>query len=250
MKVILATGSKDFGKKTAELIIEQVKSNPNSVLGLATGSSPIETYKSIIEDFKENNTDYSNIKTVNLDEYCGIDTSNEQSYKYFMDDNLFNHINIKKDNTFIPNGKALDMSVECDRYEELIKSLGGVDLQLLGIGSNGHIGFNEPNTHFTKKTNCVDLEMETIEANSRFFSSIDEVPKQALSMGIGTIMSAKKILLIATGHSKSNMIYETIFGEVSPKSPCTILQFHPDVTIIADEDAMSKVLINNLDVVN
>lgn len=250
MNIILVTGKEDLGLRTSSIIIEQVNKKNNSVLGLATGSSPLETYNSLIDDFLKNNTDYSNITTVNLDEYCDIPHDDEQSYKYFMDKHLFNHINIKPENTFIPNGNTSDKILECENYENLIKSLGGVDLQLLGIGSNGHIGFNEPNNHFNVKTNCVNLEQETIEANSRFFNSIDDVPKQALSMGIGTIMSAKKILLIAKGYNKANAIYETILGKVTPKVPSTILQFHQDITIVADEEALSKVLINNLDIIS
>ena len=194
-------------------------------------------YNELVEMYKEGRVDFSKVRTVNLDEYAGLDGSNDQSYRYFMNHNLFDHINIDKDNTNVPNGVAADLQAECERYEQVVADMGGVDIQLLGIGNNGHIAFNEPCEEFPEKTHIVDLTQNTIEANARFFSSMDEVPKKALTMGIGTIMKAKKIVLLANGAKKAQTIYDTVYGPITPKVPASVLRLHTDVTIFADEEA-------------
>jgi len=247
-KMILyrANDYKDMSRKSANIISAKVIIKPNLVLGLATGSSPEGTYKQLIEWYQKGDLDFSKVKAVNLDEYCGLDKENDQSYAYFMNEKFFNHINIKKENTYIPNGLEKDYEKECKRYDEVIESLGEVDLQLLGIGTNGHIGFNEPEKSFTKGTHKVELTEETIKANARFFGNEDLVPKYAYSMGIKNIMNAKQVLLIASGKSKANAVYETLYGDIRPEVPSTILQLHPNVIIIADEDALSVVKEKNL----
>ena len=212
---------------------------PNSVLGLATGSSPIGTYKELIKKYEAGDIDFSDITTVNLDEYRGLPRTNDQSYYYFMNDNFFNHVNIDKARTHVPNGEE-DAEVECGNYEALIKELGGIDLQLLGLGHNGHIGFNEPAEAFDKTTHCVDLTESTIEANKRFFASIDDVPKQAYTMGIGTIMAVKKILVIVSGADKAAIVKKAFTGPVTPTVPASILQMHPDVTVVCDAAAYAE----------
>lgn len=241
-----ANDYKDMSRKSANIISAKVIIKPNLVLGLATGSSPEGTYKQLIEWYQKGDLDFSKVKAVNLDEYCGLDKENDQSYAYFMNEKFFNHINIKKENTYIPNGLEKDYEKECKRYDEVIESLGEVDLQLLGIGTNGHIGFNEPEKSFTKGTHKVELTEETIKANARFFENEDLVPKYAYSMGIKNIMNAKQVLLIASGKSKANAVYETLYGDIRPEVPSTILQLHPNVIIIADEDALSVVKEKNL----
>ena len=232
MRMIKAKDYADLSRKAANILAAQVYLKPNCVLGLATGSTPIGTYKCLVEDYNNGNLDFSQVKSANLDEYCGLDESNDQSYRYFMNDNLFNHVNIDKANTNVPNGKAEDLEAECARYDALIEELGGVDIQLLGIGHNGHIGFNEPCDEFVKGTHLVDLGERTIQANARFFASIDEVPRQAVTMGIKTIMSAKKVLLIANGQDKKEIVEKAFYGPVTPNVPASILQLHPDVTVI------------------
>jgi len=212
--------------------------NPESVLGFATGTTPIGTYDNLSKWNKEGLVDFSLVKTVNLDEYCGLSGDHPQSYRYFMDKYLFSRINIKKENTFLPNGNDEDCDAECERYEKLIEDIGGVDLQLLGIGNNGHIGFNEPCEIFPKKTNCVKLTQSTIDANARLFEKKEDVPLFAMTMGIMTIMNARKILLIATGKSKAEILKQSLTGPIDPKVPASILQLHPDVTVIADLEAM------------
>lgn len=241
MKLIHCKDYKEMSRKAAEIFAAQMILKPDCVLGLATGSTPIGTYEQLIEWYKAGELDFSEVKTVNLDEYVGLDGSSDQSYRYFMNHNLFDHVNIDKANTNVPNGKAPDMAVEACRYEKLIKSLGGIDVQLLGIGNNGHIGFNEPHDAFDKCTHEVQLTESTIQANARFFESLDEVPKTAISMGIGTIMQAKKIVLIANGSKKADIIYETCFGPITPNVPASALQLHPDVTIIVDDEAYAAV---------
>ena len=232
MRMIKAKDYADLSRKAANILAAQVNLKPNCVLGLATGSTPIGTYKCLVEDYNNGNLDFSEVKSANLDEYCGLDETNDQSYRYFMNDNLFNHVNIDKANTNVPNGKAEDLEAECARYDALIEELGGVDIQLLGIGHNGHIGFNEPCDEFVKGTHLVDLGERTIQANARFFASIDEVPRQAVTMGIKTIMSAKKVLLIANGQDKKEIVEKAFYGPVTPNVPASILQLHPDVTVI------------------
>ncbi len=241
MKVIKCKDYTEMSKKAAGLFAAQITMKPDCVLGLATGSTPIGTYKRLIELYQAGDLDFSRVKTVNLDEYVGLDGSSDQSYRYFMNENLFNHVNINKNDTHVPNGKAADLAAEGENYEALIRSLGGIDMQLLGIGNNGHIGFNEPNEFFDKTTHEVQLTESTITANARFFASMDEVPKTAISMGIGTIMQAKKIILVANGSSKAETIYNTVYGPITPQVPASALQLHPDVTIIVDEEAYAAI---------
>ena len=245
MKIYKVKNYDEMSKKAATLLAAQVISNPESVLGLATGSTPVGTYEYLSKWYKEGylDIDFSGVKVVNLDEYKGIDRNNKQSYYYFMRHNLFNNINIKSENTHIPDGLEEDESKACREYEAVIKSLGGIDMQLLGIGANGHIGFNEPGNMFIKDCHCIKLTDTTIEANSRFFADKDEVPKKAYTMGIGNIMEAKKILLLASGTAKANAIKQLLSGEVAAGVPASVLQLHHDVTIIADEEALSKVNI-------
>ena len=240
MKIYEAKDYKEMSRKAANILSAQVILKPDCVLGLATGSSPIGTYDQLVEGYEKGDLDFSEVKTVNLDEYIGLDHENDQSYYYFMHQHLFDRINIDPANTNVPNGMAEDIAAECERYEELIRSLGGVDIQLLGIGRNGHIGFNEPADSFDKMTHCVDLTESTIEANKRFFASADDVPRQAVSMGSGTIMKAKKILLIACGEDKADAVAKSFFGPVTPEVPASILQLHSDVVVIADTAALSK----------
>lgn len=227
---------RDMSKKAANIIAAQVILNPASVLGLATGSTPVGTYGLLAEYCENGDVDFSNVKTVNLDEYYGLDENNEQSYRYYMNKNLFRKINIDISNTHVPNGKAENIDDECRRYEQLISSLGGIDLQLLGIGHNGHIGFNEPDKVFPLKTHCVDLGESTINANSRFFKSIDEVPKKAITMGIGTIMKAERIILLAGGEDKREILKKALFGPITPSVPASILQLHNNLTVITSID--------------
>lgn len=240
MKILKVKNYDEMSKKAAAVIAAQIVAKPDSVLGLATGSTPIGTYQYLVKKYQERELDFSGIKTANLDEYKGLTKENDQSYYYFMNTNLFQHVNIDMNNTNIPNGMAEDADAECSRYEEVIKELGGVDLQLLGLGHDGHIGFNEPEDHFAKQTHCVDLTEMTIEANKRFFASADDVPKQAFTMGIGTIMRAKKVLMIVSGKDKAAILKEALYGPVTPQVPASILQFHPDAIVIADEDALSE----------
>jgi len=241
MKLVKTTDYKDMSRKAASIFAAEITLNPDCVLGLATGSTPLGVYAQLIEWFKAGDLDFSQVKTVNLDEYVGIDGDNDQSYRYFMNEKLFNQVNINKDNTNVPNGKATDKDAECEAYEALIKSLGGIDIQLLGIGNNGHIGFNEPNKFFDKMTHEVNLTESTIASNARFFASMDDVPKTAISMGVQTIMQAKKIVLVANGASKADIIYATCFGPITPDVPASALQLHPDVTVIVDEEAYATV---------
>lgn len=241
MKIIRTKDYDMMSRKAATVIAAQVVNKPDCVLGLATGSTPIGTYKRLIEMYNDGDLDFAQVKTANLDEYRGLTRDNDQSYYYFMFDNLFKDINIDIENTNIPDGTEPDAEKECARYEKVVADLGGVDLQLLGLGHNGHIGFNEPADHFVKTTQCVDLQESTIEANKRFFEDISQVPRQAYTMGIGTIMSAKKILLIVSGEDKADILEKVICGPVTPQVPASILQMHPDVTIVADEAALSKV---------
>ena len=241
MQIYRSKDYEDMSKKAANIIASQVVLKPDCVLGLATGSTPIGAYKNLVEKYEQGDLDFSQVTTVNLDEYKGLPRENDQSYYYFMHDNLFDHVNVKPENTHLPDGTKEDANEECARYEELIRSLGGQDLQLLGLGHNGHIGFNEPDTVFEKTTHCVDLQESTIEANKRFFASADDVPKQAYTMGIGTIMQAKKILVVVSGEDKADTVAKAFFGPVTPEVPASILQFHKDVILVADEAALSKV---------
>ena len=241
MRVIRTNNPSEAGRHTAAIIASQINLKPNCVLGLATGSSPIETYEHLVEWHKQGDVDFSQVRAVNLDEYVGLPADHDQSYAWFMRHYLFDHINIDLGNTYIPNGLAADGVEEGKRYDGIINMLGGVDLQLLGIGPNGHIGFNEPDEFFVKGTHCVDLTETTIAANARFFESVDMVPKQAYSMGIGNIMQSRRIVMVATGKNKAQAIRDAFCGPVTPKVPASILQLHPDFTLIADEDALSLV---------
>lgn len=245
LKIYKVKNYDEMSKKAATLIAAQIIGNPDSVLGLATGSTPVGTYRYLSKWYKEGylDIDFSEVKVVNLDEYKGLPRDNEQSYYYFMQENLFKNINIKSENTHIPNGLEADEFKACTEYEAIIDSLGGVDLQLLGIGGNGHIGFNEPSDIFVKDCHCIELAEATIEANSRFFSNKNEVPKKAYTMGVGNIMEAKKILLLASGKTKANAIKQLLSGEITAQVPASVLQLHHDVTIIADEEALAQISI-------
>jgi len=237
MKVIVVSSYDELSISAAEVIEHQVRVNPFSVLGLATGSTPIGTYRTLVKKHLEEKLDFSRVTTFNLDEYCNIEPSNPQSYAYFMKENFFSKVNIADHMTNLPESHAEDIEAVCMAYENKISSRGGIDLQLLGIGRNGHIGFNEPGDSFKSDTHRIKLDERTIKDNARFFKSIDDVPRYAISMGIKTIFSAKKILLIASGVDKAEIIYEMIHGQVRPAVPATILQMHPDVTVILDKDA-------------
>ena len=239
MNIIVVEDYNEMSKKAAEILINKVKEKPNAVLGLATGSTPVGLYKELIEDNQKNGTSYKDIHTVNLDEYIGLPKEDKNSYYTFMCENLFKHLGIPEEHTNIPNGNTQDLLEECDRYEKIIDALGQVDLQILGIGSNGHIGFNEPGSSFTGQTHIIDLKESTRQANARFFDSIDEVPKQAITMGVGTIMKSKEILLLASGTAKAEAIRGTIHGEITEELPASILQTHPNVTLIVDKEAYS-----------
>lgn len=241
MKIYKAKDYKDMSRKAANIISAQVIMKPNCVLGLATGSTPIGTYDQLVEWYNKGDLDFSEVTTVNLDEYKGLPRTNDQSYYYFMHQHLFDRVNIDPERTNVPNGMEPDAEKECGRYEELIRSLGGVDLQLLGLGHNGHIGFNEPGEAFEKETHCVDLTESTIEANKRFFASADDVPKQAYTMGIKTIMQTKKILIVVNGENKADIVERAFFGPVTPEVPASILQLHNDVTLVGDEAALAKI---------
>ena len=235
MKFIKVDNYEQLSRQAANLIAAQVIVKPNCVLGLATGSSPVGTYKNLVEWHKNGDLDFSAVTSINLDEYTGLDGENDQSYRYFMNYNLFDHVNIDKNNTYVPNGKATDLEKECAQYDARIKEK-GIDIQLLGIGLDGHIGFNEPDSCFTKETHLVTLDESTIIANARFFESIDDVPKTAVTMGMGGIMSAKKILLVANGQNKKEILQKAFFGPITPEVPASILQLHPDVTVIYSEN--------------
>lgn len=241
MRIYKTKDYEEMSKKAASIIAAQVIAKPNCVLGLATGSTPIGAYKKLVEWYENGDLDFSEVTTVNLDEYKGLPKENDQSYYYFMNDNLFNHVNINKERTFLPDGTQTDSEVACKKYEEIVRSVGGADLQLLGMGHNGHIGFNEPSDIFEKNTHCVDLAESTIQANKRFFASEADVPRQAYTMGIGTIMSAKKILIVISGEEKAETVKKAFFGPITPQVPASILQLHPDVVVVADEAALSKV---------
>lgn len=239
MKIVEANDYQDMSRKAANIISAQVIIKPDCVLGLATGSTPIGTYKQLIEWYKKGDLDFSQVHTVNLDEYKGLAPDNPQSYYYFMYENFFKHININLNNVNIPNGLEEDIIKECNRYDQIITSLGGIDLQLLGLGNNGHIGFNEPYDSFNRTTHCVELTQSTIDANARFFSKEEDIPRHAYTMGIGNIMSANKIVLIVNGKGKAGILKEVIEGPILPTVPASILQLHKDVTIIADKEALS-----------
>ena len=232
----------DMSRKAANIIGAQVVSKPNCVLGLATGSTPIGAYARLVEGYENGDLDFSQVRSVNLDEYRGLTHDNDQSYYYFMNHHLFSKVNIDKNNTYVPDGTIADADEACSQYDEIVRSMGGVDLQLLGMGHNGHIGFNEPSDVFVKNTNCVNLAQSTIDANARFFASKDEVPTQAYTMGIQTIMNAKRILVVVSGTDKAAIVEKAFFGDVTPQVPASILQLHQDVVVVGDEAAFSKIM--------
>ena len=239
MKVYIGKNYDEMSRIAANVLSAQVMMKPDCVLGLATGSTPIGTYKVLIERCAQGDLDFSQVKSINLDEYVGLSGEHDQSYRYFMNNNLFNHINIDKANTNVPNGLAEDVDAECERYNNVINTLGPIDIQVLGMGHNGHIGFNEPDDHFPLETHKVDLAQSTIDANARFFASADEVPRQALTMGIKTIMQAKKVLVVVSGKDKAEIVKKAFTGPVTPQVPASILQMHSDVILVADEAAAS-----------
>lgn len=238
MKVIVVENYQQIAQLGAQIIAGVIKNNPNTVLGLATGTSPIGIYQNLVEMCQKGEISFANVKTVNLDEYVGLDGTHPQSYRYFMNDNLFNHVDIDKANTFVPNGVAENLQEECTRYTTLVNNL-VQDIQLLGIGSNGHIAFNEPGTPFESTTHVVNLTENTIKDNSRLFEDISQVPTKALTMGIANIMNAKRILIVANGKNKAQAVYDMVKGQVNTTCPASVLQNHPDVTVIVDKDAAS-----------
>ncbi len=240
MKIYKTKDYDAMSRKAASVIAAQMTLKTDSVLGLATGSTPVGTYKQLIQWYQEGILDFSDITSVNLDEYRGLSPESDQSYRYFMNHNLFDHVNIKKECTYVPDGLEADSETACKKYDEIIEQVGGIDLQILGLGHNGHIGFNEPGEFFEKTTHCVDLTESTIEANKRFFEKEEDVPRQAYTMGIQTIMKAKMILLLVSGEGKAQILRDVICGPVTPKVPASILQMHPNVIVIADEAALSK----------
>ena len=232
MKFITVDTYDKMSRRAANIISAQVIIKPDCVLGLATGSSPLGTYRQLIEWYNKGDIDFSAVTTVNLDEYVGLDGNNPQSYRYFMDHNLFDYINIGRANTFVPNGCAVDLAAEGKAYDARMEALGGIDLQLLGIGLDGHIGFNEPDRYFVKSTHVVELHESTIAANARFFAGKADVPRRAITMGMVSILQAKKILLIASGAGKRDILEKAFFGPITPEIPASILQLHPDITVI------------------
>ena len=240
MKIYKTRDYDDMSRKAANLIAAQVIMKPDCVLGLATGSTPIGAYRRPVQMNQEGDLDFSRVTTVNLDEYKGISPDNSQSYRYFMDENLFNKVNIDKRMTYVPDGMEADSQTACRKYNEILRAVGPADLQLLGLGHNGHIGFNEPGDIFEKETHCVTLSERTIQANRRFFDSEEEVPRQAYTMGIGTIMSARNILLLVAGQDKAEIVKNAFFGPITPRVPASVLQLHPGVILVADEAALSQ----------
>ena len=240
MNIIICDTEKALDKKTAEELANHIRRNPDTVLGLATGGTPVGMYGELIALHKNQDLDFSRTTTFNLDEYIGIPYDHPCSYHAYMDENLFDHVNISKDNVNIPDGLSSSPEEACTDYETKIKAVGGIDVQVLGIGHNGHIGFNEPGTPFESVTSVVELTESTREANSRFFDSIDDVPTHAISMGMKTIMHAKKILLLAKGEDKAEIMREALYGPITPDVPASVLQLHPNVTVFVDKEAGSK----------
>ncbi len=241
MNIYRVKNYEDMSRRAAAIVSAQIVLKPDCVLGLATGSSPEGLYQNLVKQYKDGDLDFSRVTSVNLDEYKGLAPDHEQSYRRFMNDHLFDHVNIDKDRTFVPDGLNEDSEKVCSAYDELIARTGGIDLQLLGLGNNGHIGFNEPADAFTCGTHCVELTQSTIDANKRFFASEDLVPRYAYTMGIGNIMAAKKILLIVSGKEKAEALKAALTGPVTPKVPASVLQLHPDVAVVADEDALELI---------
>ena len=240
VNLIKAADPKEVGKLAADLFEALIRTKPACVIGLATGSTPLPLYQELIAREKAGKIDFTRVRSANLDEYKGLASDHPQSYRRFMQENLFDHISIKPENTIVPDGLAEDVQAMCEAYERQIEAWGGVDLQLLGIGHDGHIGFNEPADHFPGMTHEVELTAMTRDANKRFFASLDEVPTAAFTMGIGTVMAAKKIVMVVTGADKHDILMKSFFGPVTPEVPASILQFHPDVTVICDAAAWGE----------
>jgi glucosamine-6-phosphate deaminase len=240
MQVMIVKNYQELSMEAAKFILDKIHRSPTITLGLATGGTPKGTYENLVIDYKRNQTSYRDITTFNLDEYVGLDPTHYNSYRFYMDNHLFNLVDINKNNTFIPNGTTSDLEEECKRYDQLIKDKGGVDLQLLGIGKNGHIGFNEPGTSFESSTHVTQLTLSTREANARYFESIEQVPTRAITVGLGTIMQSKEILLLVAGKSKQAALARLLSRKIDDQFPASILANHPNVTIIADEAAVSK----------
>ena len=243
MQIYKVKNYQEMSRKAANIIAAQVILKPDSILGLATGSSPVGTYQHLTEMYQQGDVDFSQVTTVNLDEYKGLGGSDPQSYRYFMNANLFHKVNIPYEHTYIPDGTESDSIKACDDYNRLLSETGSADIQVLGLGHDGHIGFNEPSDHFEAGTHCVDLTEQTIQANKRFFDREEDVPRQAYTMGIGNIMSSHRILVLVSGKDKASILKQVVQGPVTPQVPGSILQFHPDCTIIADEDALSELVL-------
>ena len=242
MKIYVTEDYQAMSRKAASLLAAHVILKPDCVLGLATGSTPIGMYKELIAGYEAGDLDFSKVRSVNLDEYAGLAPTHDQSYRYFMQHNLFDHVNIDVANTNVPNGLAQHPEAECQRYNQVIRDMGGIDIQVLGMGHNGHIGFNEPADHFPLETHVVELQESTINANARFFASKDEVPKKAMTMGIRSIMQARQILVVVSGEDKAEIVKKAFFGPVTPQVPASILQMHPNVVLVGDKAALSKIL--------
>ena len=240
MRIYETSDYQAMSRRAADIMAAQVLLKPNCVLGLATGSTPVGAYERLVELYREGSLSFAQVKSVNLDEYKGLAPTHDQSYRYFMQKNLFDHVDIDPANTNVPDGLAEDAQAECARYDALVASLGFADLQLLGLGRNGHIGFNEPGGCFVKPTHVVDLTQSTIDANARFFASAGDVPRQALTMGIGCIMAARRVLVVASGEDKADAVAKMVKGPITPEVPASILQLHTDVVLVADEAALSK----------
>lgn len=239
MRIIVCPDYNAMSCQAANVIAAQVIMKPDCVLGLATGSTPVGAYQQLAKWQQQGDVTFKDVRTVNLDEYRGLPGTHDQSYRYFMNTNLFDHIDIDKANTYVPNGMAEDVDAECAAYDERIQEFGGIDLQLLGIGHDGHIGFNEPADHFSCGTNCVELTDMTIDANARFFANRDDVPRQALTMGMQAIMQAKAVLMVVSGADKAEIIRKSFCGPITPEVPASILQLHPNVTLVGDEAALA-----------
>lgn len=242
MRIYMEADYDAMSRRAANLISAEVIRKPDCVLGLATGSTPVGTYKQLVTWHQRGDFSFQEVRSVNLDEYRGLAPTHDQSYRYFMQSHFFDHIDIRPENTHVPDGLAADPDAECARYDQLIRSLGYADLQLLGMGRNGHIGFNEPGNSFVKETHVIDLAENTIDANSRFFASRDDVPRQAFTMGIGCIMSARRILLLVSGSDKADAVYNAFCGPITSACPGSILQLHSDVVLVGDEAALSKLV--------
>ena len=236
MRIYVGEDYKGMSRKAANIISAQIILKPDSVMGLATGSTPIGIYDQLVKWYEKGDLDFSSVVSINLDEYKGLSGDNDQSYRYFMNKHLFDRINIKKENTYVPNGLEPDSKKACQEYNDIIEKFGGIDMQLLGLGHNGHIGFNEPGEAFEKETKS------TIEANKRFFEREEDVPKQAYTMGIKSIMQAKKIIIVVSGKDKADIVKKAFLGPVTPEVPASVLQLHNDVTLVGDKEALAGIL--------